>query len=60
MRKLRWQLLIVLLALTAIGVLLLSQETTVLQPFIRTSTGQRGVYQGLIGSFAGSTHFLIL
>ncbi|UCH60259.1 MAG: peptide ABC transporter substrate-binding protein [Anaerolineales bacterium] len=53
MKRLRWQILIVTLALIAIAILLLTQQPTVLQttaPVVQPSTG--GVYtEGIIGSF---------
>jgi peptide/nickel transport system substrate-binding protein len=52
MRKMIWQLVIVALALVAIGVLLFSQQTSLLptEPEIKPSTG--GVYtEALVGSF---------
>jgi peptide/nickel transport system substrate-binding protein len=53
MKKLRWQILIVVLALIAIGVLLISQQPTLLPiaPEVKPATG--GVYtEGLVGSFS--------
>ncbi len=52
MRKLRWQLLIVVLALAAIGVLLLSQQHTPLQQIIPVQPASGGIYtEALIGTF---------
>lgn len=54
MKKLRWPLLIVLLALVAIGVLLLNQQTVLLPivpDIVKPATG--GVYsEGLVGSMS--------
>ncbi|HSF80196.1 MAG TPA: peptide ABC transporter substrate-binding protein [Anaerolineales bacterium] len=53
MKRLRWQLLIVFLALIAIAVLLISQRPAVLQataPVVQPSTG--GIYtEGIVGAF---------
>ena len=53
MKKLRWQLLIVLLAMIAIAILLLTQQPVVLQtaaPVVQPSTG--GIYtEGIVGAF---------
>lgn len=53
MKKLRWQLLIVLLALVAIAALLLTQQPAVVQteaPVVQPATG--GVYtEGIVGAF---------
>lgn len=52
MKRMRWQILIVLLALAAIGVLLIGQQPALLPlaPEVKPATG--GVYtEGLVGSF---------
>ncbi len=53
MKKLRWQILIVFLALIAIAILLLTQQPTVIQttvPVVQPSTG--GVYtEAIVGNF---------
>jgi len=53
MKNLRWQLLIVLLALIAIAILLLTQQPVILQtaaPVVQPSTG--GIYtEGIVGAF---------
>jgi peptide/nickel transport system substrate-binding protein len=52
MKKLRWQILIVILALVAIGILLLSQKPVILPvivPEVEPATG--GVYtEGVVGA----------
>lgn len=53
MKKLRWPLLIVLLALVAIGVLLIGQQPAVLQPVVAPviQPAKGGAYtEGLLGS----------
>lgn len=51
MKKLRWQILIVILALVAIGFLLLGQQPTLLPAILEVKPVTGGVYtEGLIGS----------
>jgi peptide/nickel transport system substrate-binding protein len=53
MKKLRWQLLIVVLALAAIGVLLLSQQHNPLQQIVPVQPASGGTYsEALIGSYS--------
>lgn len=52
MKKLRWQLLIVVLALAAIAILLLDQQQTTLEPLAPFQPEQGGEYsEALIGEF---------
>src|SRR3990170_661872 len=51
MKKIRWQILIVVLALVAIGVLLLGQQPTLLPIVLEIKPATGGVYtEGLVGS----------
>ena len=51
MKRMRWQILIVLLALVAIGVLLISQQPTLLPIVSEVQPSSGGVYtEGLVGS----------
>lgn len=52
-KRLRWQLIIVFLALVAIAALLLSQQPVAITPVIATEPVAGGVYsEGLIGAFS--------
>jgi peptide/nickel transport system substrate-binding protein len=52
MKRLRWQLLIVFLALVAIGILLLGQSPPPLQPIVPEPVSGGEYAEGLVGSFS--------